>query len=251
MYSGKVLSLYCMHVHSIHSWHSCVFDYRPQRDPKTAEGRRLVLFSLLHTCIHLYQVLTMSFDQKLQTLRMHLREKYRLEQEQDDCNIVKRRISFRMPDSSKVEHSFKATETTQVRCDHALQPWNSYETCTINSLLQALYAFVFSSRDIDKPFSISQCYPRVFVPCSTEQPVGEAQLLVVEDHESEGLVDPLLLLEEAAEVCVYHMFDALLVYEHCILYRNLKRRRKPVTLMSSSKVCLLSPSSQYHVTYWP
>lgn len=54
--------------------------------------------------------------------------------------------------------------------------------------------------------SISRIHARVFVPCSSEQTIGEAQLqglLTVDDQESEESVDPLTLLEGAAEVCIF------------------------------------------------
>lgn len=64
---------------------------------------------------------------------------------------------------------------------------------------------MYQSRDNDDSFGIYQPYPRVCIPCSSEQTIGDAQLqglLTVDYQELEESVDPLTLLEEAAEVSI-------------------------------------------------
>ena len=68
--------------------------------------------------------------------------------------------------------------------------------------IQVLYEFVFSSRDVDLPFCIFQCYPCLIISCS-QQSICEANLqgtLSVADGHSEEATDPIVLLNEAAEV---------------------------------------------------
>ena len=54
-----------------------------------------------------------TFLQRLQMLRLHLRDKYsKHQQEELGCRLLK--IAFRLPDASKLEHSFHPTDATKV-----------------------------------------------------------------------------------------------------------------------------------------
>lgn len=60
-----------------------------------------------------------AFLQKLEMLRLHLRDKYsqhqqeQLRQEELGYRLIK--IVFRLPDASKLEHSFNPTDATKVK----------------------------------------------------------------------------------------------------------------------------------------
>ena len=78
-----------------------------------------------------------------------------------------------------------------------------------------LYEFVFlASDDVDNgPFVIYQSYPRVQVSCSDSLTIADAGiqgLLTVEYSAPKGLVDPMTFLEDAAQVCGYGVFVAVL-----------------------------------------